>query len=309
MVLPVAGQRHLAAGNINFDVTIYLARRPGPDEVAVAEAYWAGLGGAAANYSVALARWGGEAFIHASTGDGPLAESLLVRLQAEGVRLDYVHRTPGEPGLVFVMVIGGRRTMIKVAGANKRLPSLPFPHFGGHIHVTSAPVEVLAKAREANPESTISYDPGGEAFRNPESIGEAGRYADWVLLNTWELARAFPGGVAKAVEMLLSGRTGFLVVKHGRGGASLYDGRGGCIRVQAPRGRVVDVTGAGDAFDAAFNATLLAGFDPGEALRLAVAAGSAKVERRGSSNMPSLRDVEAKLRETGGPEACGASVE
>jgi len=314
MVLPVSGQRHLAVGNINFDFTVYLDRMPGPDEVVVARSYWSGLGGAAANYSVAIARWGGEAYLLGFTGRDPLSESLVERLRVEGVRLDYVTRVDGVgPGAVIVLVerATSARSMVKVRGANEFLDELDsIPRFDGHIHVTSAnPRLVAAARREAGGGVTVSFDPGGESFARPHLVVEYAGYADWVLMNEWELRAASKGDKLGFIEGLLEAGVGMVVVKHGRGGASLYR-RGGCVRVDAPRGlRVVDVTGAGDAFDAAFNAAVLGGASAEEALRLAVAAGSAKVSRRGSSNMPLLGEIEEVLRLTPEPAECGPSVE
>ncbi len=313
MVLPVAAQRHLAVGNINFDMTMYLNSMPGPDEVVVAVEHWSGLGGAAANYSVALARWGGESYLLGYTGSDPLSDSLLDALRREGVRLDYVRRVDGsQPGLVVVLVVRSRstRSMVKARGANEHLDRMEdFPEFDGHIHVTSANPRLVALARRANEGATISFDPGGEAFTRPRLVVEAAGHADWVMLNEWELMRASRGDPEAFIEDVLKRGARMVVVKHGRGGASLYSERG-CIRVDAPRNpRVVDVTGAGDAFDAAFNAAVLAGMEPGEALRVAVAAGSAKVSRLGSSNMPSLGEVEEFLGATPEPVECGPSVE
>ncbi len=313
MVLPVSTQRHLAVGNINFDLTLYIDRMPGPDEVVVASEYWSGVGGAAANYSVALARWGLEVFLLGYTGGDQLSRSLLSRLESEGVRLDYVVTIDGYgPGLVVVLVVRGAssRSMVKTRGANSLLDSMDsFPVFEGHIHITSANPRLVALARKINSKSTISYDPGGESFYRPRLVEANAVYADWVLLNEWELRAASKGDREGFIRRLLEEGVSMVVVKHGSGGASLYS-RDSCLRVEAPRSsRVVDVTGAGDAFDAAFNVAVKAGVDPGEALRLAVAAGSAKVSRLGSSNMPRLSDVEEMLRYTREPGECGPSEE
>jgi len=82
-----------------------------------------------------------------------------------------------------------------------------------------------------------------------------------------------------------------IVIKLGRGGAIAYTKEGSCridsVSVENP----VDVTGAGDAFDAGFNMCLVAGCSIGQSLFLASVAGAAKTLRRGSSNMPSLIDI------------------
>ena len=66
--------------------------------------------------------------------------------------------------------------------------------------------------------------------------------------------------------------------------------------IKAPK--VVDTTGAGDCFTAAYGVALLEGKEGSEALRFASAAGSICVRRRGAMpSMPSREEVEELLLE------------
>ncbi|MEB3773870.1 MAG: carbohydrate kinase family protein, partial [Desulfurococcales archaeon] len=146
---------------------------------------------------------------------------------------------------------------------------------------------------------TISYDPGGEAFRDPAGVAEATRHVDFLLLNSNEL-KAITGGVGyEHASRLIGGRVKLVVVKAGVEGAYAVGDNGVVYMANPPpRVRVVDVTGAGDSFNAAFLVWLKSGRSIGESLRAGVAAGTAKVARMGSSNMPSLAEVVELLGST-----------
>jgi len=136
-----------------------------------------------------------------------------------------------------------------------------------------------------------SYDPGGEVFRAPKRVIRALGSVDYALLNSKELECLTSDPSPESATSLIGGRLRFVVVKHGEGGAVLVDSSGVVASAKPPKVEIVDATGAGDAFNAAFNVWMLWSGEPLEALRAGVAAGAAKVARRGSSNMPALDEV------------------
>ena len=198
------------------------------------------------------------------------------------------------------------RTMITIRGANEDL-TLEEEHirgFKGHIHLASVKPSLVAKARELCPSCTLSYDPGGEVVRRPSEVLDAARHADTVFINTVELKSVTGSPDPLTASVFLDRGAGRVVVKHGKGGATLLS-PSKCVKAtKLPKVKVVDVTGAGDAFDAAFNVWLIAGASLEEALIYALAAGSAKVTKRGSSSMPSLDEVVRLAEEVGGVEEC-----
>lgn len=310
MVLPEPGsQRHLAVGNINIDLSLAVPRLPGRDEIVYSEDAWISPGGAASNYAVAVASLGQRSYLRAVAGREAKALGVLEELSSRGVDVSLVDLVDEPSGFVVVLVERGEsaRAMVKVRGAN-RLLTLEERHLeafgGGHIHLASVDPRLVVEARRLCPECTISYDPGGEALARPDGVLEAVPRADWILINTIELRGLTGSSDPLSALRLIEAGGRLVVVKHGRGGATAVTS-GSCIRVsRLPDVRVVDVTGAGDSFDAAFNIWLLAGAPLGEALRYAAAAGSAKVAKRGSSTMPSLGEVLEAYRGVGGVEEC-----
>ena len=83
-----------------------------------------------------------------------------------------------------------------------------------------------------------------------------------------------------------------LAVTEGAGGARIY-WRGDARRFNAPRVEVVDPTGPGDIFAAAFFIRLQATRDPWQSARLAVKLASLSVTRRGLDGIPTPAEAQA----------------
>lgn len=292
-------QRHVVVGNINIDVTLVVPRLPGPDENVRATDFWVGLGGAAANYSIAVVKLGHEASLVARAGREAKALGLLELLEENGVDISRVKVVNEPAGVVVVIMIPGigSRSMITMRGANAALSADMIPSAAGDVlHLASVKPEIVMEASEKLGYDIVSYDPGGEAFHNPKGVSEAASQVDILMLNNRELEAIAGGPVVDAALRLLKGRLKFLVVKYGKGGAVLIEKGGTTYYVSSFRiEKPVDVTGAGDAFDAAFNVWLLETGDARKALKAAVAAGAVKTTKKGSSSMPSRGEVEKLL--------------
>jgi len=297
MVPPRNSQEHVAVGNINIDVTLRVPRLPRPEENIRAIEHWIGLGGAASNYAIAVSRLGQRVSLVARAGREAVALGLLERLKEAGVDLSHVEVSDEPSGIVVVLLPhsprGSFRSMITFRGANEGLRASMIPERGDVIHLASVTPEIVGEA--CGSRRLCTYDPGGEAFRDPQGVSRASAGVDYLLLNAKELGALTGDSNPESATTLLEGRLKMVAVKHGRGGAVLVDRGGVLARAVPPPLGVVDVTGTGDAFDAAFNIWLLWRGDPLEALRAGVAAGAAKVARRGSSNMPRLEEVSELL--------------
>ena len=90
---------------------------------------------------------------------------------------------------------------------------------------------------------------------------------------------------------------GVAVVTKGADGATLYH-RGKATHLAPRRTRVLDPTGAGDIFAAAFLVRLAETEDPHEAARYANAAASLSVEKQGIASAPEREEIEAALSDT-----------
>lgn len=294
--------KHIAVGNLNIDVYMVVDYIPGPDEDAVAREAYIGPGGAAANYSVAVAKLGHKVSLLSHTGK--LAEQLgvLKLLQERGVDTSLVRIHDNEmPGIVIVLVApDGERTMITMRGANNRLRGDEVQGVTVDVlHVASRGTDVLQRVVSSIRAGLVSYDPGSAAARREASriLDIARNAVDVLVLNHVEYKLVMSDKPFIEAQSLLNGRLKYIIVKMGAEGATLIS-RDGLWHVEAFRaGQVVDTTGAGDVFIAVFNSYLVEKGDHITALQAASIAAGIKVTRRGAQSAPSREEIERLLRE------------
>jgi len=276
---------HVSVGNFNVDVVLYVGKMPGRDESVNAVEAYIGPGGAATNYAVAVARYGHRAALIAAASRSPLASAYLEEVERLGVDVSGVMLLDASPGLVVVIVLpGGERSMIRAPGANSFLaPEMVdrgLLEEASVVHMATLGSEkALRIAEAAGGGRIVSYDPGFYAGESPELLLQTLRRVDVLFLNRDEYAK-----IRLRIGDLLAAGPRVVVVKLGERGAAAFTAGGEAYHAHAePLGVPIDATGAGDAFDAFFNAAYLDSGDVGEALRYAAAAGAMKTLCRGSA--------------------------
>ncbi|MES1193507.1 MAG: sugar kinase [Solirubrobacterales bacterium] len=260
---------------------------------------WTG-GGAAANVAAWLASEGVPVALVGRAGADVAGRGAVAELHDAGVVVHVALDDERATG-TCVVVIGadGERTMLPDRGANLALvpDDVPAEVFvpGGHLHLSgyvllhdgprAAGLAALDHAREAG--MTISIDPASAA-----PLGACGveRILRWfggvdLLLPNLDEARVLTGeDEPEAAARALVGRAPAreVIVTLGASGALWTDGQA-IVRVAAPAvERIVDTTGAGDAFAAGWLAARRTGAEPPEALSAACALGSRAVTRAGA---------------------------
>ena len=274
--------RVVVVGDLATDIVI---RTDGPPNVGSdrpAEIRFGG-GGAAANTAVWLARVGVPVTLVARVGDDAAGRDRVAELVAAGVE-SAVSIDPLLPtASIAVLVSGdGERTMFPDRGAADRLEAADVSAAVGrpetrHLHLSGyallddgsrkAGLAALETARRTG--ITISVDAASAA---PLAAVGPTRFLSWVtgidllLANTAEAAVLTGVSDPSAAAAALIGSVRTAVVKDGAGGA-WWRGRDGAAWVAAePARRVVDTTGAGDAFAAGLLAAWLTGAGPAGSL-------------------------------------------
>lgn len=289
--------RVLVVGDVNVDV---VARYAGPlhggsDTPADIETYG---GGSAANVAAWLAaRSPVVTTFVGRVGADAAGRSAVDALRAAGVDVRAAVDEERPTGCVVVLVDQeGERTMLPDRGANARLApgDLPAEVFdaGAHLHLSgyllldgtsrAAALSALQRGRDAG--MTVSVDPSSAA---PLAAAGADAFLDWTrgadlcITNLDEavvLAGAgLPGDLARR---LAPSAYREVVIKLGAAGA-LWSNGDVVVAEPALPVRVVDTTGAGDAFAAGFLAEWLGGALPQEALAAGVRLASEAVATPG----------------------------
>jgi ribokinase len=256
-----------------------------------------GGGGAGGNVSAWLAHLGVPVGLVTAVGADAAGDAVVGELRGRGVRVA-ARRDPDRPtGTVVALVDeAGERTMLTDRGANRTVTPADLPvgwfRAGAHLHVSGyalfagpgrvAAVAALDRARRAGMSTSIdpaSWAPlrrlGAARFLRLTAVAR-------LCLPNLDEARELTGRrAADGAARDLASWYGAAVVTCGAGGAVWSDGTA-TVHERAGDVRVVDTTGAGDAFTAGWLEAAVGGTDPADALDRASAAAAAAAATAGA---------------------------
>lgn len=246
-------------------------------------------GGSGANVAVWLARLGQSVTFVGRIGDDLFGRWLREDLEAEGVNPALIVDRSRRTGVIQVLVEpGGERTMVPDRGANAVWPadeisealiaSADLLHVVGYVLLdrASQPGALAALALARRHGIPISLDPSSHAplmGLGPDAFWTLVGQVDVLLPNRRE-AQVLAGGRAPEEALAaIRAHANTVAIKLDREGCLAADARG---RVRSPASAVsvVNTTGAGDGFNAAFLASWSRGEDLRAACRAAVGLGT-----------------------------------
>ncbi len=276
---------HLSVGKFNVDVIVRLEKFPEEDFSVNTDVFEVLPGGSATNYSVAVNRLGHTSKLLSKVGKDPLVKSLMARLAEEGVGLDLVEEVNSSSNYALILLRRDGRISIVRRTIDQLLPtSEDVKRYNGIfdvVHFASIPPSVVTRVSRM-----VTYDPGAYS-KNYE-----GEEVDVLFVNKKEYEEVKGKANARLV-----------VVKMGSEGAMVIGDGEECYS-EAIKTDVVDTTGAGDVFDAAFNVFYLEKNSLEDTLRLANVAAGIKVSRIGGTSSPTLEEVIQRLKKTNAKAKC-----
>lgn len=282
-------------GDLVTDVMVRLAEPPAPGSDAEAEVRFGG-GGSAANVACWLATTGVEVVLVGRIGADAAGEARRSELRDAGVACRLAVDVARPTGAIVVLVDDtGERTMLTDRGANRALATTDLPvdlieraawlHLSGYplLEETSRPaaLDALARARAAGVRTSV--DPSS---RNPLAAVGPERFRGWtegvdVLLPNLAEAQLLAGhDEPETAVRALATAYDEVVVTLGAQGCLWSDGRE-TLALPAGDARVVDTTGAGDAFAAGYIAASVMSGDPKTRCRRGVELAAQAVARVG----------------------------
>ncbi len=296
-------------GHALIDIRFIVERFAKPDEESPILSQARGVGGSAANVAIDVSRLGGRAGIIVKLGLDSFGRMIVDELMREGVDVSGVRVCIGETGFTIVIINGdGKIMMYGFKGASEKLEPYDVDERliarAKYLHIASLRLDTSLRAAELakKNDTKISWDPGRVLAR--KGIGYFKKLlvnTDIVLVNKFE-AKHLTGldDYKKAARKILEYGPSLVVVKKGAEGiyACTSDGK----EYELPAfhvDKVVDTTGAGDAFAAG----LLLGLSRGYSLKKALVYGNAvaalKVARLGSHSVPGHNEVVQYIWEHG----------
>jgi len=273
--------RVAVVGSYGVGLTVELDRVPEAGETVIGRAFRRDHGGKGSNQAVGCARLGTEVDFLTAIGDDAFGQDALELWREEDVRAEAVVLNAPTMTAPILVEPSGQNRIVVVPGALALLGRAHVDLFADRI----AAADVCVVQLEI-PEATALY-----------ALEVARRAGVRTILNP---APAPAQPIAPDVDYVTPNETeadsvrgagGTLVLTLGEQGAQLGD-----VRVPAFPADVVDTTGAGDAFTAAFAVALAEGRSDLEAVRWGCAAGAHMVEHPGVvPGLPTRGQLEARL--------------
>jgi ribokinase len=293
-------------GSVNQDFVLSVERRPAPGETVTDARLATHSGGKGTNQAATAALLGAGVAILGRVGDDGFGGPLVRSLTNKDVDTSLVQEVPdSSTGAAFITVTPDGENAITVApGANRRLTAEDVDDASraiGEARVLVAqmevPREVVVRAVEvAAGTGTRALVNLAPPFEVPRALLEK---LDPLVINEHEAAfllgesvEGVDGALDAAPKLLSLGPTS-VVVTVGEDGA-VFSGGESAQHLTAPKVKVVDTTGAGDAFVGALAAKLSNDASLEDAVAYAVRAGAAAVTKEGAQGaLPTPEKIEA----------------
>jgi len=287
--------RLLVVGSYNRDLSFAMDRIPAAGETVLGAKLVEGPGGKGSNQAIQAALAGADVAILAAVGDDAAGHDAVSRWRKAGIdAMAVVHKRGTATGSAAIFVDErGENRIVVASGANARLSPADIRRAGrviGGARIVVGQLEVPVPATKA-------------AFALARAAGAT------TILNTAPVAGPLPAGLLRHVDILvaneiearvltrmkmrgdaasLAARLARLVrraaiVTLGSRGVCLSTSDGAHLHVPAFATRVVDTTGAGDAFVGAMAAGLAGGAGLAQAVRWGAAAGALACRRHGAA--------------------------
>ncbi|HWG83877.1 MAG TPA: carbohydrate kinase family protein [Deinococcales bacterium] len=300
-------------GDVTVDHLHFLDRIPAGGEEVTPQRSTLLPGGAGGTIAYYLARLGHKVTLAARVGADPFREVALRFLREEGVDLAAVQEDKEAlTSTITIMVTpDAERAMISSGGANRNLDAAQLKKKdieGADGLVVSAysmigglqrefAIKAVAAAKKAEVPVFIDLGTGAVNAAGTKLL-EVVKGADYLLMNQLELQRITGReGISEALEGLHEHGVNSVVVKVGALGSIVWTPTETELLEGYDVDGVVDSTGAGDAFTAAFAHAVLSGFDMRQSARYANVAGALVATAVGAQAMPlSHQDLVTRMR-------------
>jgi sugar/nucleoside kinase (ribokinase family) len=306
-------KRILVAGELNVDLVMSgLPSLPVLGRELTGTGFSVAMGSSSAITAARLAVLGAAVDFIGIVGEDDFGQLVLRELKRYGVGIDHIGRGTTQTGVTIALTYRQDRALLTYPGTiaaydGQNITAALLAQYD-HLHVGSfylqtglqaALPDVYKMAREAGLTTSLDagWDPLEDWSANP-FLEPTLAQTDYFLPNESEATALI--GANNRFESLAAKVDGLLVVKRGAEGATAFDKHGEIVSIPALPVKVIDTTGAGDAFNAGFiYARRIEGAGVPDALRFGAACGAQAVARiGGATDAPSASAVKQLLQQT-----------
>ena len=293
-------------GSYVMSLTVRVPRKPVVGEALIGDLFDMGSGGKGTNQAIAAARLGAKVELVACLGDDTFADMAELLFASEGIATDHIHRFPQtNTGVGLVTLLpSGDNWIVGHLGANLLMQphhvEAAEPHIAQSDVVMAqleAPLDTVSRALELGRKHramTILNPAPGQTLE-----ADMLAHVDVLTPNESEtrillgLAPDDPTPTLELAGRLLELGVETIVVTRGEEGAVIVSA-GGTEEIPAVEVQALDVTGAGDSFNAALAVSLGGGMDLRSAVEQATRAGAYTTTHLGViDGLPTRAELEA----------------
>ena len=248
-------------------------------------------GGGATNAAVTFARQGFNVSFLGKIGSDAAGAEVVRVLRREGVNVDLAMQDQkyGTSYSTILVAPSGERVVLNYRGASHNLSSkeIKWENFKGDwVYITSLAgnfdmlKQIIKQAKTRS--MKVALAPGSAELAKPKKLRSLLSEIDVLLGNTQEIQELF--GMHDTKELMLNtiGACDYLVVTDGPNGVYVSDSDKIYKAAAYKKVKVIDRTGAGDAFGSGFVAILAAGGSLAEAVTFASANATSVVQYFGA---------------------------
>ncbi|MCM3236288.1 ribokinase [Heyndrickxia oleronia] len=285
-------------GSSSMDLVVTAPKRPIAGETIIGESFKTIPGGKGANQAVASSRLGAEVIMIGCIGDDNYGEVILENLQKNNVDTKYVEPVTGErSGTAHIILAENDNSIIVVKGANDYVT----PEYVEKALDVIKHADIVLIQQEI-PEETVEYvanicnELNVSLLLNPAPARSLSQNiidkASYITPNEHEASLLFEG---LTKEEALRKYPNKLFITEGKNGVRYFNGQSEVL-IPSYQVEVVDTTGAGDTFNAAFAVALSERKNIDDSIRFANRAASLSVTKFGAQGgMPLRTEVEGSM--------------
>ncbi len=294
------------------DTTYRADRLPRMGETILGKSFALGPGGKGSNQAVACALAGGNAHFITKLGKDPFADIAFGIWERAGVVPQVTQHEDGYTGAACIYVGdgSGENAIIICPGVARTISPEYIEDRAGLIGDADVFLTQLEQPMDAALRALeIAKAGGATTILNPAPAADIAdgmlALCDYVTPNETETSGITGLQVStieearEAAELLLAHGAGAAIITLGEAGALYHDATQSVHIPAFDVGKIVETTGAGDAFNGALASALARGVEPIEAVRFGCAAAAISVTRPGTApSMPERGEIETLLSES-----------
>ena len=292
--------KFFVVGDVSVDQMYFVSDLPELGGEVSAELARMEPGGAGGTVAAVLARLGNEVSLAARVGEGPFSDLALKHVKRAGVRTHLVQLDPAvqTSSVTLLVTPDSQRTMISAGGASRDLDVARFSEeavtecdalvVSAYSLIGGAQREYALKTLEVAKRSRLTtfIDMGSGAVNAlKDRLIPAVQGVDYLIMNQQELyTLTDESSISEAVAELAERGVERILVKLGEMGSMVITPELTELIEALEIDEVVESTGAGDYYTAAFAHGIMAGYDIHYAARLGNIAGALNVTSVGAQS-------------------------